>query len=305
MYRVAAEQGDSIAVPQLVFARLLAPGNEARFKVALYCLQKKEASADDVAEALRMKLPEAEKALEYWEGAGLLEKQEDAQTVETVISPRRRLSTREVTTAASKDNRLGQMVQELQHLFGGVLSPSDICIVVTLYTADGIPAEMILLCASHIAGKGIFSARYLEKLALSWWRDGIRSAADVDDYLCQLAKQEKLEKQVAEKLNISAEGLTVAEKKHIIRWFNEYGFDMEMIQNAQAHAGQRGDDIKYISGILKKWYAKGYKAPKDVRQAGEGHNVRVQGSRAFIPPEEDILLNTVNGHTHVRNGGGK
>lgn len=305
MYRVAAEQGDSIAVPQLVFTRLLAPGNEARFKVALYCLQKKEASVDDVAEALRMKLPEAEKALEYWEGAGLLEKQEEAKAVEVVSGPRRRLTTREVAKEADKDNRLGQMVQELQHLFGGVLSPSDICIIVTLYAVDEIPAEMILLGASHIAGKRIFSARYLEKMILSWWRDGIRSAADVDNYLQQLAKQEKWEKQVAEKLGISAEGFTVAEKNHILRWFNEYGYGVEMIQNAQSHAGQRGDDIKYISGILKKWNAKGYRSPKDVRQAGEGHNVRVQGSRTFIPPDEDILLNTVNASSRLGKGGRK
>ena len=86
MFRPAKSCGDSIAVPQLLFSRLTAQGSDdGRFRVALYVLAEGAADATGVARALRLPQDKVDSALNYWEGAGLLER--DAPEAEMLPPP--------------------------------------------------------------------------------------------------------------------------------------------------------------------------------------------------------------------------
>lgn len=290
MYRAAEIGGDAIQVPQLVFSKLGAPGaTDARFRVALYVIGRREAAAEEVARALHIKQAEAESALAFWEGAGLLVKIAAPQTAAPPLAVRRRLTTREVTQAGSNDPMLGQMVEELQRIFGGVVSPSDINILVTLYVVDGLPPDLILLAASHFAARGVYSARYLEKTLRAWQRDGIQDYAGAEQYLQMLAKREKREAEVAKMLAMPKEAFTLAERKRIALWYEEYGYDKRMIEAARLAAGEKQNEVLYLAGILKKWYGKGYKNPRDIQQNEENRNLRVQGGQKPNTDATNIL----------------
>lgn len=280
MYQTVKDTGDAIAVPQLVFARLDAPGgDDVRFKVALYALREGQVDPRGVAQKLRIPVVDAEKALEYWEGAGLLEKKAEAvvQAPPVEAKQRQRLTMQEVASAGESDAVLGGMLTELQRIFGGIISPGDMSVFVTLYAADGVPADLILLAAAHFASKGKYSARYLEKVLLSWRRDGIADYASAEAHLKLLAQRERREKKVATLLNLPVDTLTLAERRRIAQWYEEFGYNTKMLEAARLVAGDKHDDILYISGILRKWYGKGYRTPKDVQQNEESRNVRVQG----------------------------
>lgn len=280
MYKTVQNTGDSLPVPQLVFAKLSAPGgDDVRFRVALFALLQGNVDADGVATALRISRHAAEKALEYWEGSGLLEKEAAPSTEPALPSPptRRRLTTREATEAGNQDPMLGQMVTEVQRIFGGVVSPGDINVLLTLNVVDGIPADLILLAAGHFAAKGVYSARYLEKTLRAWKRDGITDYAAAEEYLKKLALREKREGEVASLLGLPADGFTLAEKRRIASWYEEYGYSKKMLEAARLAAGDKQNDVAYLTGILKKWYAKGYKTPRDVQNQSETRNLRVQG----------------------------
>ena len=74
-YRIVRQNGDSIAVPQLVFHQL-PNADEASVRVALYVLATGSTDPRDIAHALHLKSPRvAESALLWWAGAGLLEVQ--------------------------------------------------------------------------------------------------------------------------------------------------------------------------------------------------------------------------------------
>ena len=71
-YKLAASNGDTLAVPQLVLTHLTQPDGDT-IRAALYILQTHDTDPRTMARALALPSIEAAKrALQYWAGAGLL-----------------------------------------------------------------------------------------------------------------------------------------------------------------------------------------------------------------------------------------
>lgn len=295
MYRVAKNNGESVAVPQLLFARLTFPdAGEVRFKVALYVVANRECEPKQVAEALHARLAEVEKALEYWEGAGLLERvaEPGGEALPQAKVPRRtHMNTAEVNRAAGTDPVLGAMMQELQRIFGGIVSQRDQGIFCTLYCEDGFPADLILTAALYCHSEGKAGALRVERTLFDWQKQGIDDCAGADRLLQRLNAREGRYTEVAALMKLSAAGFTAAECRQIDRWSEEYGYGNEMIEAARLEAGDKQNNIKYIGAILKRWHAKGHTNTRDVHRSEQGHNIRVQGGAGPKAPEDDLLAN--------------
>lgn len=283
MYRPASNTGDTVAVPQVLFARLGFPGvGEADFQTALYVLAHGECGPAQVAGALRRPQAEVEKALALWVGAGLLEQtvQPGGEALPDAKPPRRKhMNTAEVNKAAGTDPVLGAMMQELQRIFGGLVSQRDQGIFCTLYCEDGFAADLILTVAIHSRQEGKTGALAVERTLLSWQRAGIEDAAAADAHLQLLNARQLRYGQVAALLGIAEKGLTLAERRAIDRWGEEYGYGDDMLELARLYAGDKASDVKYLASIMKRWHAKDYRTTKDVQRAEEGRNLRVQGQQ--------------------------
>lgn len=291
MYRLIDQTGDALAVPRLVFSRLTAPGgDDVRFRVALYLIENQQADAATIARELRIpRVSTVQQALNYWEGAGLVQQQEAPPPEPDLPVPvRQRLTTQQIAAAAQTNKALGGMITELQRIFGGVVSQADINVFLTLHLSDELPADLVLTAASHCAAQGKCSARYIEKLLLNWRREGITDALAADRYLKLLDERALHEQQVGTLLGIPKDAFTAAEKKRIARWFEEYAFSTDMLEAAKFAAGSRSTEINYLDGILKKWHAKGYTSPRDLQREGP-NNLRVQGPQPSARPEDDAL----------------
>ncbi|MFR1357462.1 MAG: hypothetical protein ACLSBB_09355 [Ruthenibacterium lactatiformans] len=90
-YRLVENKGDSVAVPQLVIAKL--PELEDDWlRVALFVVATGETDPARIAAALRLKSPErAQTALVYWKGAGLLRAAANRRPA-AALTPRPRLA---------------------------------------------------------------------------------------------------------------------------------------------------------------------------------------------------------------------
>ena len=175
-YRLVENKGDSVAVPQLVIAKL--PELEDDWlRVALFVVATGETDPARIAAALRLKSPErAQTALVYWKGAGLLESCGEPQArggIDAAPAPRAHLTTPEVASAAQGDPAIAGLVQECQALMGGVITQADTNILVSMYLSDGMPVDMILLGVAHFAALGKRSARYIERALLGCGRVSI------------------------------------------------------------------------------------------------------------------------------------
>ena len=79
--------------------------------------------------------------------------------------------------------------------------------------------------------------------------------------------------------------------KEIARWYEVYGYDDAMVQEAAVQAGPKRD-LWYWNSILKTWNAKGLRNIHDVRTpvaaAGASRNIRVDRE---TPSGNDFLKN--------------
>lgn len=276
MYRLADNLGDSVAVPQLLFSRLeAAGGGEGRFRVALYLVQHRQATAAAIARALHLKKEEVDAALSYWEGAGLLEGRAVLPPVQEAAPEKRpRMTTAQVVQAGRENATLGRLLDELQRLYGAVIGESDINLYATLYTQDGFAPEMILMAGCLAVKNNARRARYVEKVLQNWQANGINDAAAADAHMKLLEQREENERLLAGAMGLQGDPFTLADKKKIALWFEDYGYGMEMIEAARRVAGEKRNDVKYLAGILKQWQAKGYRTVRQVNSGDENHNLR-------------------------------
>lgn len=277
-YRLVENNGDSISVPQLVFAKL--PEIEDDWlRVALYVIQTGDTDPMRIAGALRLKSAErAQTALVFWKGAGLLETAADAPApgnIDAVPAARAHLTTAEVARAYEEDPAIAGLVQECQAIMGGVISQADTNIFVSMYLTDGMPVDMILLGTAHFVSIGKRSARYIERALLGWQREGIDSGEAAERYLRMLDERNMHEAETARLFSLPDAKFTRAESRCIAEWYEVYGYGADMIVEAIAYAGEK-KTVKYVNGILRAWYTKGYKDVRDVmnESAASAGNIR-------------------------------
>ena len=98
-------------------------------------------------------------------------------------------------------------------------------------------------------------------------------------------------------LGIPDSELTLGGRKAIARWYEVYGYDDAMVQEAAVQAGPKRD-LWYWNSILKTWNAKGLRNIHDVRTpvaaAGASRNIRVDRE---TPSGNDFLKNAARRRT--------
>ena len=120
---------------------------------------------------------------------------------------------------------------------------------------------------AHFVARGKRDVRYLEKILLNWREEGICTGVEAERHLAVLEQREVWEKQVSKLLMVEEKSFTSGERTLVARWYEDYGYDEEMINAALVYAGEKRN-VRYLSGILKKWHAAGYRSPRDIPTAG-------------------------------------
>lgn len=290
---VQSERGRE--VPQVVFDRL-PEAPEQGVRVALWLLANAPAKAEDAAAALGLTQAEAREAVFFWRGAGL----ELEQACRPSLRLRTRLSTPEVTAAADGDPAVALLVQECQTLCGRVITESDVNILVSLYVSDGIPVDVILIGVAHFAAQGR-NVRYMEKALLGWQREGIVTAEAAEAHLRLLSERAEREKHVAKLFGMENDAaLTRAERALINEWYEGFGFGDDMVTEALGYAGERRT-VRYVGGILRKWYGKGWKTVRDVMADSASQMQNVQTTN---PHARDVMSGRLRRAPVFREQGG-
>ena len=147
-YKLVPYNGDTVAVPQLVFTHLTQADGDT-IRAALYILQTGDTDPRTMARALGLPSIEAAKrALQYWAGAGLLENERGG-------SPAPAAEPRHADLACmANDPYVAVLSQESQTIFGKGISRNELQRLVDLYQIDGWKPDVILLCCAEVARLG-------------------------------------------------------------------------------------------------------------------------------------------------------
>lgn len=288
-FRLKPNTGESIAVPQLVFARL-GTADEVSVRVALYVLATGVTDPQTLANDLKLRSAHtAENALLYWAGAGLLEQVSDQPPRPEPPPP---MTWQQIVETSRTDPMIAGLLECAQGAFGRPLGHREMQKLVSLYLQDGFDPEVILLCLSYLAGRQTCTMAALTHELKAWREEGVENGAGADRHLKLLEKRREREAFVCSLLGQQSADLTLGERKAIARWYEAYAYDDSMVSEAALQAG-KDRDVWYLNGILRKWNARGLRNIHDVRGGGaaaspESRNVRVDRAD---PGENDFLKN--------------
>ena len=273
IYRLKELQGDTIAVPQLVFSKL-GIAEEYNVRVALYVLATGITDPDKICADLKLRSRiSAESALSFWAGAGLLERYEE-------------------TAASRTDPMISSLIDCAQAGFARPLTHREMEKLVNLYVQEGFAPETVMLCVAYVASCGKRTMAAVVHELKVWRTEGVETGEQADAHLKLLALRRSREQYVSGLLGISTDELTLGGRKAIARWYEVYGYDDAMVQEAAVQAGPKRD-LWYWNSILKTWNAKGLRTIHDVRgpvaDAGASRNIRVDRE---APSGNDFLGNS-------------
>ena len=236
-YALKEIQGDSRAVPQLVFNQLQrADGDSVR--AALYLVAGGSTDPKQMARELRLKsVRAAENILQFWAGAGLLE----PKNAPCLEEPAPVLDTRQINLAAMRDPMVATLMEEVQAHFGKILSHSEMQRLACLYLQEEYPLDVILICCAYLAQSGKRTVARLGGELARWRENGVETGEQAERYLVLLERRRKEEEAVAPLFGITPQDLTLAQKRSIYSWFEDWNFSLSMIREALVHA----EDKKY------------------------------------------------------------
>ena len=278
IYRLKELHGDTIAVPQLVFSKL-GIAEEYSVRVALYVLATGVTDPDKICADLKLRSRiSAESALSFWAGAGLLERYEENTAPGEEPSAPAPMTWAEIAAASRTDPMISSLIDCAQTSFARPLTHSDMERLVNLYVQDGYAPETVMLCVAYMASRNKRTmAAVIHELKV-WRNEGVETGEQADSHLKLLALRQSREQYVSGLLEIPESELTLGGRKAIARWYEVYGYDDAMVQEAAVQAGAK-KDLWYWNSILKTWNAKGLRTIHDVRgpvaDAGASRNIRV------------------------------
>lgn len=184
-YRLAEQNGESVAVPRLVFAHLARADGDT-IRAALYLLGGGGTDPRTMARDLGMPSIEAAKrAMQYWAGAGLLVSDRDVPLPKTEMQ---KASAIDLTTL--NDPYVSVLCEEAQTAFGKALSRTEMQRLVSLYLNDGWQPDVVLLCCAEVARQGRRTVGALSRELLKWRDAGVETGEDAERYLKQQAQRE-------------------------------------------------------------------------------------------------------------------
>lgn len=286
-YKLAEQNGESVAVPRLVFSHLgRADGDTVR--VALYLLGGGAAEPRTIAHDLGLPSVEAaRRALQYWAGAGLLASEHSAAP-----APTESQKASAIDLTAINDPYVSVLCEEAQTIFGKALSRGEMQRLVSLYLNDGWQPDVVLTCCSEVARQGRRTIGALSRELVKWREAGVETGEDAEKYLKRQALREEWHDETARLFGVESAQFTRWERGAIARWHEDWRFGADMIEEALLRA-ENHRTVRYVDGILRSWKAQGLTTVQAVRGKGQlsGSNILATGAKPAAPKTDLFQAN--------------
>jgi len=300
--------GGFFAVPNQVVDKHMALATEKQLKTLLLMLRHPEqpATAQSIAEQLKISSEDALDHLRYWAEQGVLSCCNDTPAVQqtastptpaavpasaqpevkttqhiaptgqkVVSNARPRLTAADINRMAQNDSNIPLLLQETQLLLGRELTPSQTNLVMELYSEYNLSPQYIFTLITHCVSMGKGNMNYISSVAAGWMEKGITTVEQAEAEISRLKESRSRENQVKSILGIHDRNLTTSQKTHVARWFDEYHMTQDMIRLA---FDQTVDSIgkvsfPYMDKIMLNWSQQGLGTPADVEKANQSRRV--------------------------------
>lgn len=177
------------------------------------------------------------------------------------------------------------------------LSSTDTNMV--LYWLDELhfSTDLVEYLVEYCITKGHSSLRYMNKVALGWADDGIKTVDQAKD---DAAAHSQIYYSVMKALGITGRNLVDSEVSLINKWVGEYCFDMELVKAAcsKTISAIQKPSFEYTDSILTNWRKKDVHTLKDVevldanfakanKATGSGSSQGANAANGFSKPKSN------------------
>lgn len=185
--------------------------------------------------------------------------------ITAIPAGRRRFDRDEISDMAARDENIAGLLQEAQQVLGDTLKAAATETIVTLYTYYNMQPDLIMMVLQFCKSAGKLNMPYIEKVAASWVEKEITTHEQAEHEIRRLTQLHTNEGRVKSAFGLEGRALAAYEKKFIPVWFEDYGFDLPMIELAYERSiiAKGKLSFAYINGVLTKWHEKGIKKPAE------------------------------------------
>ncbi|MBO5040314.1 MAG: DnaD domain protein [Clostridia bacterium] len=208
----------------------------------------------------------------------------------TPSAANKNLSSKEISDAVEKDNKLKQLMEECEKICEIIsFTPIDRSRIISLHTVLNYDCETIFLMFFYYkqkfeaVGKQL-SVSYVEKCAYSLYNQGIRTLEALQKYIENEEKRNRNKYKLSSLFGFGDRAFTKKEEKFFDKWLIEWEMPFELIKAAFEIAvnntGKAG--LEYMSKILSDWHDSGISTVEQAEKANADFKAANKNKQKFV-----------------------
>lgn len=180
-----------------------------------------------------------------------------------------------------------------EQYLGKTLTKSDTDAITYFYDTLGMSADLVEYLLETCAENGHKNMHYIQKVALSWADDGIETVAQARQRSMNYNKNCYT---VLNAFGIKNRGPAVSEVTYIQKWTDEFGFTLDIIQEACSRtiAAIHQPSFEYADTILAKWHDGKVHHLKDIDNLDAAFRKEKAAKKSSAPSPKSVTKNLNN-----------
>lgn len=271
------ELGDTL-VPDLFIMNNMKSlqGNEIKIYLCILYLLKTdiEIDSDTIIKELNISEVELKNGLEVLSAEGIVEKTTkgyvllDLKEAEINKSYSPKYDNKPKRQQQVIDERRKKCVDSIsESFFNGVMTLSWYTDIGNLFNLYAFSEDVMIALFQYCKERNALNRKYLFAVAETWNNGGVKSFEDLEAFLENYEKNNKIKSKIAKSLGFSR-NLTKFEEEYVRKWLEDFGYSYEIIEEGlKRSTATSNPSIKYIDAIISSWHSKGYKSVEDINGA--------------------------------------
>lgn len=201
---------------------------------------------------------------------------EEAASSPTLIP--RPVYTAEQIACMKEDPQVTTLLSQIERALQRLLKPNDVQLILYLYESLNFSPELILYLYKYCISMNKTHLKYIERVAVNWNRDGIRTIEQAE----MTTKQYKKEYYTIARALGFNRSLADAECGYVEKWLHQWKFSLEVVLEAcrRTVLQTQNPSFPYIDKILESWHKSGVHSTEDIKKADAAFNKSSAGKPA-------------------------
>ncbi len=290
-------------VPCEVADKHLKLASDAQIRVLLFVMRNisKGISPALIAKELGLPESETEDALLYWAQCGILNSAQPvrAEAACEKAAIKSELPTREdIIKRGMEDEKVKLLLREAQLKFGRNLKNNESSLLVYLLDDCGMEISVIFMLLQYAVSEKKCNLSFIKATATKWINAGVEDVHGAEREIVKAAKQKVAWKIVERAFGIESRRPSERELQLSSLWIDEWQMSEDVLRQAYEVCvdAKAKLSVPYISKILERWHAKGYKTVADIKsEKTEKSPKKVSGKKySYSGPDLDLFEKMLN-----------